>query len=280
LTTLAAYQRRVGRERVQIDFEHATVPGTPEYDRTQEPRPVAGFAAVALSPDNAIVLDAIHWTTLGVANAEHFEDVSPVVVHTKDGEVVGIHSAALVRCGAAYGLTLLAAPDAEETETETTPEEKTMDPEAIKAAIAEALAPMQARLEALEKKLGEGAAKAEVDKTELSAAIDGALGPIRVDFARLSAENVAREKEHLVRLAMIDGKNVRTLTPETVTALSVDQLKAQLDALTSGEVPLTQQTRTTALSAAGAGGAAGGATEQQRAVARSLGLDPAKVEWK
>jgi hypothetical protein len=86
---------------------------------------------------------------------------------------------------------------------------------------------------------------------------------------------VAREKEHLIQCAMLEGKNVSTLTPATVTALSVDDLKQQLSKLKPGEIPLTALTIDRPPPAAAAG-----PSEQQREIASRMGLDPAKVAWK
>lgn len=265
LTNLAAYQRRIGRERVALDFEHNTVPGSREYARTREPREVAAFGTVTVL-DGAIVLDGIKWTSLGMEKAEHYEDLSPVVRHTADGEVRGIEAVALVRCGATYGLSLLSADDYDSLQDK----DNTMTPEqiaaAIQAAIDAAVTPLRTQLSAVETAIG-AAPKSDV-LTALSAQV-----------ATLERNDASREKDFLIRCAMLDGKNVALLKPETVTALSAEDLRKQLDALKPGEIPLEKRTILGAPDKDGAGKPPE-PTEQQRNLAARLGLDATKVAWK
>jgi hypothetical protein len=265
LATLSAFQRKLGRERVALDFEHNTCPGTPEYDRTHEPREVAAFGTVTVLDDLMIILDALTWTPAGEKMAPNFEDISPVLYHGADGAVLGIHSVGLVKCGSQYGLTFLSADDPNQ--------ENSMDPEKIASMIAEAvaaaIAPLAKRLEALE-------GKSDPDMEACAARVlDAKLVPFSTAITALTAADAAREKEHLIRCAMIDGKDVASLTPATITALSVPDLKAQLDALKAGVIPLSART----VPGAGDKKTKSGPTDQQSAVARNLGLDPAKVAW-
>jgi hypothetical protein len=100
----SANQKAIGRERVQVDFEHNTVPGTPEYERTTEPRAVAGHSRLECVPGEGIFADDISYTAAGEQNAADFEDVSLAPFLDKEGRVVAAHSWSLTHAGAAYGL--------------------------------------------------------------------------------------------------------------------------------------------------------------------------------
>ncbi|HEX5222627.1 MAG TPA: phage protease [Verrucomicrobiae bacterium] len=102
-------QRALGFEKVALDFEHNTVPGTAEYNRTSEPRRVAAFGVVKLFPNEGLFLDELEWTPAGQAEARNFTDLSPAVEMDRDGNVLFVHSAALTRNGAVYGLSFFSA---------------------------------------------------------------------------------------------------------------------------------------------------------------------------
>lgn len=99
-------QRATGRERVAVDFEHNTVEGMPEYERTREPRPVAGFGAPRLIPGDGLYLEQITTTPEGERESPNYEDLSPSPWLAADGTLVGLHSVALCRAGSVYDLTL------------------------------------------------------------------------------------------------------------------------------------------------------------------------------
>jgi hypothetical protein len=103
LAVFAANQKRIGRERVPLDFEHNTVPGTPEYERTSEPRAIAAMAAPVLIPNQGLFLTSLSYTPDGTASASGYEDVSAAPFLDQNRVVVGLHSAALTRAGAVDG---------------------------------------------------------------------------------------------------------------------------------------------------------------------------------
>lgn len=105
----ASNQRKCGFERVALDYEHNTVPGSPEYERTQEPREVAAYWTPRVIAGEGIVLEAPTWTPSGERNALNFEDISGAPM--LDGErVVGLHSVALTKAGAS-DFTFLDVPE-------------------------------------------------------------------------------------------------------------------------------------------------------------------------
>jgi hypothetical protein len=101
-------QRIHGFQDVAIDFEHNTSPGTEEYKRTFEPRPVAGYGRPQAHPMNGLELCSIQWTALGVKalNEGLYKDLSPSVAVNDNDEVIFVHSVALCRNGAVYNLEL------------------------------------------------------------------------------------------------------------------------------------------------------------------------------
>jgi hypothetical protein len=101
----SANQRKIGRERVALDYEHNTVPGSPEYERTQEPRDIAGNLTLSVVAGEGLYGEALTYTSTGEAKCENYEDLSLAPFVDKDGRVIGAHSVALTRTGAAYGIT-------------------------------------------------------------------------------------------------------------------------------------------------------------------------------
>jgi hypothetical protein len=100
----SANQHAIGRDRVAFDFEHNTVPGTPEYQRTTEPRAVAGHSALVCIPNEGIFAEAMTYTATGKKAAADFEDISLAPYLDKDRRVIGAHSFALTHTGATYGI--------------------------------------------------------------------------------------------------------------------------------------------------------------------------------
>lgn len=106
-TTVAVFQAnqvKLGRQQVALDFEHNTVPGTEEYKRTNEPRPVAAFGAPLLIPNDGLYLETLCWTPDGDKSARNFLDLSAAPFLDEDGRVLALHSAALTKTGAVYNL--------------------------------------------------------------------------------------------------------------------------------------------------------------------------------
>jgi hypothetical protein len=106
---LGANQARAGFAEVAIDFEHNTVPGSPEFARTAEPRPVAGYGTPEIRAGQGLFLKNIRWTPSGEANAKLYADLSPAVRLGPGGSVELVHSVALTRNGAVEGLTFHSA---------------------------------------------------------------------------------------------------------------------------------------------------------------------------
>lgn len=269
VATFAAMQKRIGRERAPLDFEHNTVPGTPEYERTHEPRPIAAMGTPVLIPGEGLFLESLSYTSTGESNARNYEDVSAAPLLNKARVVVGLHSAGLTRTGAVYGahfaaddilklagdgITLasftskISAAAVATVATETpTPTPKTM-PEAITLETLSAqIASQVSLITALTERLTalEAAKPVAVDLTPLSARLD------KIEAAQTGAATAALEAERakIVPLFAKEGRN--PVNPETGKAYTAEEL-AKLDlpvlkvlhANTPVTVPLTARTRT------------------------------------
>jgi len=216
LRQLAANQRALGFERIALDFEHNTVPGTAEYLRSQEPRPIAAFANPVVIQGEGLFVDALDWRPRGIAERANYEDLSPTVGTNDRGEVTFIHSVALCRNGAVDNLTidsatLLAALTANATQV-------TPKPMLTPAALAALMG------------LPETASEADV-KAKFTSLSNPATPPV------------------IALTATVDGKSV-TLTPAEVAQKIVD-LSAQFAALRDGATNAERTAIITALSADG-----------------------------
>ncbi len=103
---LSANQKRLGFERVAIDFNHCTVPGTDanaELTKAGQPPLIFGYGRVNAIPGDGIYLEDITWTPLGIQHARNFEDISPAL-KDDNREVTMIHSVALTPNGKVNGL--------------------------------------------------------------------------------------------------------------------------------------------------------------------------------
>jgi phage I-like protein len=111
LATVPGMQAATRYDKVALDFQHNTVPGSSAYQASAEPRPVAGYGTIEVVKGEGVYLSAIEWTKEGrekFANRD-YPDLSPALVTNEAGEVVWFHSAAMVRQGEIDGLTLFEA---------------------------------------------------------------------------------------------------------------------------------------------------------------------------
>jgi len=95
--------------KVALDFEHNTLPGTPAYESSSEPRPIAAWALCVVIPDEGVVYEDLEWTPDGLSAWEGklYQDLSPAPVRGADGKtVIALHSTALCRHGELEGLTI------------------------------------------------------------------------------------------------------------------------------------------------------------------------------
>ena len=259
LSSFADMQRKIGRESAPLDFEHNTVPGTPEYNRTHEPRAIAAMGRPVVVQGEGIFLESLSYK-VGEDIVKNFEDVSAAPLLNKDRVVVGLHSAALTRTGAVYGahfaaedvlklagdgITLAAfsskisasllGADASKQQTKNMPE-KYLSIAALAAMVGlEANAEESAVTEALKKRL------APTEIATLSSLVkDGKVVIVETVSAldgRLKKIEDAGTKAIATLSATIDGK-VHTFSAEDIVRLAArvgDLEKANKDAVTGYE---------------------------------------------
>lgn len=109
LAELPKNQRARGFAKVALDFEHNTMPGAPEFERSHEPRAVAAFGTVEVVAGRGVFLTDLQWTPAGRAAATDYRGVSPSAELAPDGTVLFVHSAALTRMPAIKSMTFAAA---------------------------------------------------------------------------------------------------------------------------------------------------------------------------
>lgn len=114
-------QRKAGFDTVALDYEHNTVPGTPEFERTKEPREIAANGVPLVVPGEGLFLDGLEYTPSGKDHHLNYIDLSPTPKLSKAGEVVFLHSVALCRHGAVEDLHYFTVPLSVEDGVSTNP---------------------------------------------------------------------------------------------------------------------------------------------------------------
>jgi hypothetical protein len=247
--------------KVALDFEHNTLPGTPAYKSSSEPRPIAAWALCSVIEGEGIVYEDIEWTPDGLSAWERklYQDLSPAPVRGKDGQtVIALHSTALCRHGELEGLTIdhAAAPKALAayfdalsaditlpTSTPLNPPMKlkliallaalgvTLDPNADEATTSAALDSAMGKLKKEETPAGEAEAEA------MSADIKG----FRAEIAQGKKELEQGRKDLLITKATQEGK-VIPLSAEGIAATPLSALTELVGNLKPGAVPLKKKT--------------------------------------
>ena len=230
---------------VALDFEHNTCPGADEYERTREPRPVAGFGRIVAEEGKGVFLEMERWTPEGLAMAHNYQDVSAVPV-TEDGEpeVVAVVSVAICRNGAVPGAEFRESPLSNQTAggTPPTPQQQPHKENAMdyKAILLKLLGlPEDASDEAVAdavEKLNQ--AKAPEPAPETNPA--GGVAPLaaRVDALERRADKA--EKDAILARARAEGRVV-ALSAEALEKLSPQDLEETV-AKTPATVPLSAVT--------------------------------------
>ena len=248
LSSLPRNQKLTGFERVCIDFNHNTVPGTEFYKG--EPCEVAAYADVLCVENEGIVYDNIEWTPAGrkFIGDGHYRDLSPAPKKDAQDNVIFLHSVAACRQGSVTDLILLSAGNS--THTKPTKTKHTMDPKKLLCVIL-GLDPEKAtdeEIEAAAQKAADEAKESKIDPEEksevaaLSAEVKKLTGIVEND--RKSREDAARQE--VIALAASEGKVV----PKGAEKLDIVDLKT-LCADLPVTVELGKRTNITALAADG-----------------------------
>ena len=95
LRSLAANQKLANFDRLCLDYNHNTVPGSPFYKG--EPNEVAAYGVPQVVEGVGIKLCSLEWTESApkYVGGGHYRDLSPAIkVDPASGEVIFLHSAA------------------------------------------------------------------------------------------------------------------------------------------------------------------------------------------
>ena len=247
----SANQKAIGRERVAMDYEHNTVPGTPEYKRTTEPRAVAGHANLVCVPNEGIFAEALTYTGTGKTSSDNYEDLSLAPYLDQEGRVIGAHSFALTHTGATYGINFQQAAATFSADSELSADLKTLSANQqpnTKNIMAEnaTLETLSAQIAGLAKTLDDRIAILEqvkpVDLTPLSASVADLQK--KLSDGEKSANETKRAQ--LVTLFASQGKVPKkadntNYSADELKALGLDTLELLL-ANTAVTVPLSART--------------------------------------
>jgi phage I-like protein len=244
LAQLAVNQARLGYDRIQIDFNHQTVPGSETFQA--DPVEVAGYGTPVVIPHDGLYLVDIEWTPAGKKYAANYHDLSPTPKLDDHGEVVFLHSVALCRQGAVRDLTFYNAsflqphaspPPMENTTPSTAPQGEAVDYRGLLVALLQKLGvnlPDTATDADIATMVDQFKAPAptDTDSSDESRAKTASTRPLGVE-ARIDQI----EKDGLLTLAATQGK-VIPLNAEEIRATSVAVLRSMIDRLPVGAVPL------------------------------------------
>lgn len=301
-------QKKLGFDTIALDYEHNTVKGTPEFERTREPREIAANGVPLVVPGEGLFFDVLEYTPSGKLNHLNYIDLSPTPKLSDKGEVVFLHSVALCRQGAVEGLhyysVTLGVEDGDKIKA--TPQENSMNElmaflkkvfklpdtaaetdvmKAFQDAVSMPSAdggepvPCSARILALETAVKPLAALVAADGqlTTLSAGLDGIktrIGDVDVQgkLTVLSSTVEGVQKDVMCFMARVAGKVV-PLSAEDLAKTPIEMLAGIIEKLPA-TVPVVQLTP---LSADGAEKVGPVIPEGDAKVARACGLDPARV---
>lgn len=246
---LVANQKKYGFERVAIDFNHCSVPGTDTYKdllKVGQPPLIFGYGRVEAVPDDGIYLEDIIWTPLGVQHARNFEDLSPAI-RDEEGEVTLVHSVALTPNGKVQDLNFFTADLATHEQRLQSEENKNTKAVSLTFLAAALGLPETAEEKTVLEKLSQrlvtaavtGQASSPAEMTALSARIEALENALRKN----GDEQQSAERQRMVTLLSTEGKaplkaDRTTYSREELLALDVPTLKL-LHANTPVTVPLS-----------------------------------------
>ena len=260
-------QKSAGFDTVALDYEHNTVPGTPEFERTKEPREIAANGVPLVVPGEGLFLDQLGYTPSGERNHLNYIDLSPTPKLTPAREVCFLHSVALCRQGAVedlhYFSVAMEGMDQADIQTQTEEEKVLMDkimtllrkalglkPDATDDEVCGAVQSLSAlgpRIVALEGAVQPLVALTAADGklTVLSVGLDGLKGKIgdldiKSQITTFSSELDDVRRDLICYQAHVEGKVIQ-LTADQRKALPLDTLKSMVEKITP-TVPLTAVT--------------------------------------
>lgn len=235
---MSANQRKLGYERVAIDFDHCTVPGSAtqkELLSAGQPPLIFGYGRVNPIAGDGIYLEEITWTPLGAQHARNFEDLSPAL-KDDDREVTMIHSVALCPNGKVNGLQFFSA-GATPASTKPTPNmsDKFLSLSAVAGILGLDANAEEAAVLAKLKTAMTPAAPAAVDLTPLSAR----LTTLEAKLTATEAATAAAAAEQVIRTFSADGKVPKKADGTNYSAEELKKLDLPTLQILAANTPVT-----------------------------------------
>ena len=247
---LVANQKKFGFERVAIDFNHCSVPGTDTYNdllKVGQPPLIFGYGRVQAVPDDGIYLEDIIWTPLGVQHARNFEDLSPAI-QDEGGEVTLVHSVALTPNGKVEGLEFFNA--VLKTQENGTAQPKELEEKVLTLlSVARLLElPETSDEKTVLEKLAERLKESEGERRETITALNAHIKTLEENLKRAADDEQVAERARMVTSLSTEGKSPRredgaAYSREELLALDLVTLKL-LRANTPATVPLSPSSLT------------------------------------
>ncbi|HTR41663.1 MAG TPA: phage protease [Pseudomonadales bacterium] len=257
---LPANQKKYGFERVAIDFNHCSVPGTDTYKdllKVGQPPLIFGYGRVEAVPNDGIYLEDIIWTPLGVQHARNFEDLSPAI-QDEDGEVTLVHSVALTPNGKVEGLEFFTATQAV-LENQAAPPTELAEKKLTLLSVAQMLnlpetAEEKEVLEKLKNVLCLALSKPNTEAGEITA-LSARIQILEEHFKKTADGGQEAERSRMVTLLSAEGKSPKredgaAYSRDELLALDVPTLKL-LHANTPATVPLSARGMTSQIDGQG-----------------------------
>jgi len=274
---LSVNQAKLGYDRIALDFNHQSVPGSDTYEK--DPLEVAAYGTPVVIPGDGLYLENIEWTPAGEKFAANYHDLSPTPKLDARGEVIFLHSVALCRQGAvkdlsfynASFLTPMSTTAPASTEASTT----AVDYKGLLVSLLQKLgvqvpdapsdsdiASMVDQFKVPEKKV---AAADDDNATNTTMTMTPGEKALLARLQKLEDGQSDGERAGLLTLAASHGK-VIPLSAEQIKLVPISALKELVEKLPAGTVPLNS-TRT--------GGAQPGIvalTAEEKTIIRNLGI--------
>lgn len=278
---LPANQKKYGFELIALDFQHNTLPGTPAFKESGEPRKIAAKGRPELVEGDGLFITGLQWTPDGLANWKNYIDVSAVPARDEQGNVTFLHSAAICRQGSVSGMELVAAsvdlPASDASPADTHPAVIPLNAESMAAVIdavgnqlrdaewrkrelqelQDALAretqrnaTLNTALEAVTAQLA--SMKAEMEALRAAAAplatltaLSAEVGGLRTQVGSLAASATAADDRHERELLLLTARTQGKLIPLSAEGLASTPLATLRDLVANaepGQVPMGRLT--------------------------------------
>lgn len=230
LAALSATQKSLGFDRIALDFDHNSVPGSKTFQPS--PRKHAAYGTPVVVEGDGLYLESIEWTPSGQEFAREYSDLSPTVAKDADGEVTFVHSVALCTQGSVEGLTFYSAAF---LQPQTTQPHSTSSMDYKKLICTLLGIPAESDDAAIQK-----AAESFGKKESTEHKGDPALETLSARLDRVESAAQDGERSRLVERATHEGK-VIPLSADDLKSIPLTTLSVMIDKLPV-TVPLTART--------------------------------------